>query len=116
MSPKSKQASTHNEPPRPDPREYIKFMLDHFKFERFFYLGATVISLGLLVYCAAILLKDGKEDKPAFKSALALLAPTGLITGACFRILKIWNDCFKVIAGYLNQHQNPQEDDEANEQ
>jgi hypothetical protein len=86
-----------------DPREYIKFMLEHFRFERYFYLFATIISLVLLFYCVIILLKDPSKS---IKSATTLLAPGGLIAGACYRILKIWNDCFKIVKDYLNRPLN----------
>lgn len=83
-----------------DPREHIQFLLEKFKVERILYLSATIISLGLLFYCAFVLLKDPEKN---LKSALALLAPGGLITAACYRILKIWNDCLKIIQNYLNR-------------
>jgi hypothetical protein len=85
-----------------DPREYIEFMLKLFKPERYFYLGATILSLAALFYGFYILIGDSKN----VKTALAMLAPTGLITMSCYRILKFWNDCLKMIRDFLNKPDN----------
>jgi len=84
-----------------DPREYIDFMLKKFVVDRYFYLSATLISLGVLIYGFTLLIVDPKN----IKTALAMLAPSGLITMCCYRILKFWNDCYKIIKDYLNRPQ-----------
>ena len=81
-----------------DPREYIDFMLKRFKLERYFYTIATIISIALLLYCAIILI-NSKE----YTSALALLAPGGTIAFACSRLLKMWTDCIKIVARFLDR-------------
>lgn len=85
-------------PPSPkiDPREYIDFLLTKLKIERYFYVVATGASVALLFYCVVILL-EAKD----YKSALILFAPCGAVTLCCGRILKIWNDCMKIIIDYL---------------
>ncbi|MDP4281481.1 MAG: hypothetical protein Q8867_04955 [Bacteroidota bacterium] len=71
-----------------NPKEAVKFLLQSFRLERYFYLGITLVSIVLLGYCVYILIQ--KQD---ITNILVMLAPTGVITYACSRILKMWTDC-----------------------
>lgn len=82
-------------------KQQIDFLLNRFKFERYFYLGITILSIVLLGYMIFNLVEQQEYGK-----ILAMLAPTGLITISISRILKMWSDCIDLIKLYIEKNNN----------
>lgn len=83
--------------------EYLEFMLNKFRPERYVYLALTILSFLLLLYGFCVLIGNPQTTQ----SALTMLAPTGLITMAIYRVVKFWNDCLKIVRDQLqNQIRN----------
>ena len=83
------------------PQEHIKFLLNAFKVERFVYLGGSVLSFAVIVYCLFVLMKDGH-----YTTAIGLLVPGGALMFCCTNILKIWNDCYAIVREFLSNPNN----------
>lgn len=67
-----------------------------FRLERIVHLGVTCLSLLILLTSAGVLLYEGKAG-PAELSGL--FGSSGLITYSAGRLLVMWNQALKVLAG-----------------
>ena len=72
-------------------RKSIDFLLQRFKLERYIYLSVTVASVVILGIAVYHIILNGD-----YIQILSMLAPTGVITFTCSRILKIWSDCLSI--------------------
>jgi hypothetical protein len=78
-------------------QEAIDFLLKSFKVERYIYLGITILSIIFLAFQIIILF-----DKQEYTNILAMFGPTGLMTFAFSRVLKMWSDCIDLVKTYIS--------------
>jgi hypothetical protein len=67
-----------------------------FKFERMVHLGVTTISLAMLLTSAAVLLLKGSAGPTEL---VGLFGSSGLITYSAGRLLVMWNQALRLLAG-----------------
>jgi hypothetical protein len=67
-----------------------------FRLERMVHLGITSVSLALLLVCAGVLLVRGQAG-PA--ELTGLFGSSGLITYSAGRLLFMWNQALRLLAG-----------------
>lgn len=67
-----------------------------FRFERMVHLGVTTVSLAMLLFSAGILLAKGAAG-PA--ELAGLFGSSGLITYSAGRLLVMWNQALRLLAG-----------------
>jgi hypothetical protein len=69
-----------------------------FRFERFTYLIICVLALFALFYMVGVEIIRGKGDG-SWQQALTLLGPGGLISYSGARVLHVWTQALRLIAG-----------------
>jgi hypothetical protein len=67
-----------------------------FKMERMVYLAVTSISLAMLLLCAGVLIAKGKAGSAELTG---LFGSSGLITYSAGRLLYMWNQALRLLAG-----------------
>jgi uncharacterized protein YybS (DUF2232 family) len=79
-------------------KSFLEFLLEKFKWERRFYLFATLISLCVILFIAYRLIIA--ED---YYQALSLALPAGALTYSTSRILKMWSDCVGLLKTFMSK-------------
>jgi hypothetical protein len=74
----------------------IKELLGLFMYERMVYLSVTVISVVVLLACAAKLLLSN-SNKVDLVTLLGLFGPSGGIIYATGRLLRMWNEALRIL-------------------
>lgn len=72
----------------------VERMLAAFRFERFAYLGVCVLACGVLLWASLRLFQLGDRS-----GALAMFGSSGVMALALGRMLRMWNQAWKLVTG-----------------
>lgn len=81
-----------------DAVDALLIVLNANRFERWTYLGISVVSFGVLLFIVVWELAKGTIDVTTF---IALFGSTGVVGICVARVLEVWKDCIKLLTTIL---------------
>jgi hypothetical protein len=79
--------------------ESIEFMLQHFKPERYTYLGVSVSSFVLLLVCIILFLSREGMSQANLGYIAGMVGSGGAIAYTASQLLRMWRDCLNLLTG-----------------
>ncbi|HWA88846.1 MAG TPA: hypothetical protein VG889_02345 [Rhizomicrobium sp.] len=94
----SDSADTNDERRIRDATDALLRILDANKFERFTYLGISVISFAAVLY---LVVRQAQSPNVDLSALVVTLGPTGVVGLCVARVLKVWSDCTDLLKAVL---------------